>query len=38
MHVFRAYFEMNEASRHGMAIQFESLLSKFGLVHHVIAF
>jgi hypothetical protein len=31
-------FEVNEASGHNMAIQLESLLSKFGLVHHVIAY
>jgi hypothetical protein len=31
-------FQVNEASGHNMAIQLESLLSKFGLVHHVIAY
>ncbi len=38
MHVFMGLFEMNETSGHDMAIQFESLLSKFGLMHHAIAF
>jgi len=38
MHVFRAYFEVNETSGHSMAIQLESLLSKFRLVHNVIAY
>ncbi len=31
-------FEVNGASGHNMTIQLESLLSKFGLVHHVIAY
>jgi hypothetical protein len=38
MHVSTGLFEMNETSGHNMAIQFESLLSKFGLMHHAIAF
>jgi hypothetical protein len=38
MHVSMGLFERNETSVHNMAIQFESLLSKFGLIHHVITF
>jgi hypothetical protein len=38
MHVSMGLFEMNETSGHNMVIQFESLLSKFRLMHHVIAF
>jgi len=38
MHVIMSLFETNETSRQNMAIQFESLFSKFGLMHCVIAF
>jgi hypothetical protein len=38
MHVSMGLFEMNETSAHNMTIQFESLLSKFGSMHHVITF
>jgi len=38
MYVTVGLFEMSETSGQNMAIQLESLLSKFGLVHHVIAF
>jgi hypothetical protein len=38
MHVIVGLFELNEASGQSMAIQLESLLLNFGLVHHVIAF
>jgi hypothetical protein len=38
MHVTMDLFEMNETSGQSMVTQLESLLSKFGLMHHVIAF
>jgi len=38
MHVTVDLFEVNETSGQSMAIQFESLLSKFELMHRVIAF
>jgi hypothetical protein len=37
MHVTMGLFEVNETNGWSMAIQLESLLSKFGLVHRVIA-
>jgi hypothetical protein len=38
MHVIISLFETNETSEQNMIIQFESLFSKFGLMHCVIAF
>jgi hypothetical protein len=38
MHVNVDLFEENETSGRSMKIQLESLLSKFGLMHRVIAF
>jgi len=38
MHVIVSLFEMNETNGQSMVIQLESLLSKFGLMHHLIAY
>ncbi len=38
MHVTVDLFEVNETSGQSMAIQLESLLSKFGLMYRVITF
>jgi hypothetical protein len=38
MHFIVGLFDMNETNGQSMVIQLESLFSKFGLVHHVIAF
>jgi len=38
MHVIMSLFETNETSGQNIAIQFESLFPKFGLIHCVIAF
>jgi hypothetical protein len=38
MHVIVGLFKVNETSGQNMAIQPKSLLSKFGLMHYVIAF
>jgi hypothetical protein len=38
MHVIMGLFEVFEASRYSMAIQLQSLLEKYGLLHQVITF
>jgi len=38
MHVTMGLFEVHETSGKSMAVQLESLLSKFGLMHQMIAF
>jgi hypothetical protein len=38
MHVIMGLFEVHETSGKSMAIQLESLISKFGLMHCVITF
>ncbi len=38
MHVIVSLFELNETNGQIMVIQLESLLSKFGLMHHLIAY
>jgi hypothetical protein len=38
MHVIVSLFEVNETNGQSMVIQLESLLSKFGLIHHLIAY
>jgi hypothetical protein len=38
MHVIVNLFEVNETNGQSMVIQLESLLSKFGLMHHLIAY
>ncbi len=38
MHVTMSLFEVHETRSQNMTIQLESLFSKFGLMHHVIAF
>jgi hypothetical protein len=38
IHVTMGLFEMNETNEQSMIIQFESLFSKFRLIHHATAF
>ncbi len=38
MHIIVGLFEVNETTRHSMAIQLQVLLDKFGILHRVIAF
>jgi len=37
-HAIVSLFEVNETNGQSMVIQLESLLSKFGLMHHLIAY